>query len=98
MARTIGAALGLLAFAVSLIAGLVVQNSIERILARALLASVIFVIIGMLVGGAIDLVLAEYVAHRTRESSASPGPSPTGGAVQPSRTEGAKEGEPKGMA
>jgi len=72
MSRALGAALGMLGFAVTLIAGLWVHNPVERTLVRALLSAVIFVVIGLLLGGAIELVFAEYLAARRRASTPDP--------------------------
>lgn len=71
VSRFLGAGLGLLAFAVAGIAGIVVHNPIEVTLSRSLLALVVFFAIGRLLGGAVELMVEEHVRGRR---SAAEGP------------------------
>ncbi|MCG3129775.1 MAG: hypothetical protein FLDDKLPJ_00510 [Phycisphaerae bacterium] len=64
VSRFLGAGLGLLAFAVAGIAGIVVGNPIEATLSRSLLALVVFFAIGRLLGGAVELMVEEHVRGR----------------------------------
>ena len=66
LARFAGASLGLLAFAVSAAAGLLVQNPVSVTLSRSVLALFVFCIIGLLLGSAAQMVIAEH--ERNRES------------------------------
>lgn len=66
VARFVGASLGLLAFTITIIAGLLVHNPVTVILSRSILALFVFCIIGLVLGGAAQLVIREH--ERTRES------------------------------
>lgn len=66
VARFAGASLGLLAFTVTLVAGLVVRNPVEVTLSRAIFALFLFCLLGVAVGGAAQVVLADR--QRARES------------------------------
>lgn len=66
VARFAGASLGLLAFTVTLVAGLVVRNPVEVTLSRAIFALFIFCLLGVAVGSAAQVVLADR--RRARES------------------------------
>lgn len=64
MVRSIGAQIGLLAFAVAVIAGLYAGNSVTLILTRALVAMVIGSIIGQIAGWGAKLVLRDYLQKK----------------------------------
>ncbi|MGI0149375.1 MAG: hypothetical protein ACREDF_07585 [Thermoplasmata archaeon] len=67
IARYTGASLGLLAFAVTSVAGLVTGNPVTVTLSRSLFALFVFCLIGLVLGGAAQLVVTEY--ERNRESA-----------------------------
>lgn len=60
MARIYGACAGLLAFAITILRGLAVDNPTETILARALLAMLIFLVLGSVVGWVGQAVVDEH--------------------------------------
>ena len=62
--RFVGASLGLLAFTITIIVGLVVQNPVTVTLSRGILALVVFCVIGLVLGGAAQLVVNEYEKSR----------------------------------
>ncbi len=64
--RLVGASLGFLAFAVTIVAGLYVQNPVTVTLSRSIFALFVFCLIGLLVGAAAQAVVGEY--ERNRES------------------------------
>lgn len=64
VARFAGASLGLLAFAITTVAGLFVGNPPTVILSRSILALFTFCIIGLLLGRAAQAVVAEYERSR----------------------------------
>ena len=66
VARFVGAGLGLLAFTITIVAGLVVHNPVTVILSRSILALFVFCVIGLVLGGAAQLVVREH--ERSRES------------------------------
>lgn len=66
IARYTGACLGLLAFAVTSVAGLLTGNAVTVTLSRSLFALFLFCVLGLVLGGAAQLVVAEY--ERNRES------------------------------
>jgi hypothetical protein len=65
LARFAGATLGLLAFCITAVAGLCVNNPVAVTLSRSILALFVFCIIGLALGAAVELVVREY--ERTRE-------------------------------
>ncbi|HEY3244216.1 MAG TPA: hypothetical protein VGM03_12790 [Phycisphaerae bacterium] len=67
--RITGSALGLLAFAVAVFAGLSVGNPVTVILSRSVWALFIFCFIGFVLGAAAQAVVNE---HRRRREDASP--------------------------
>ena len=67
VARFSAASLGLLAFCVSLLAGLYVQNPVTVTLSRSIFALFVFCIIGLVLGGAAQMVITEH--ERNRESA-----------------------------
>lgn len=62
--RSVAAALGLLAFSVTIFAGLWVHNPVIVTLSRAVTAMVIFVFIGLVTGWAAQTVVREHVRER----------------------------------
>ena len=64
VARFVGASLGLLAFTITIIAGLVVQNPATVTLSRSILALVVFCVIGLVLGTVAQLVVNEYEKSR----------------------------------
>jgi uncharacterized membrane protein len=73
MVKSIGAALGLFAFAVTAVMGLVAGNPAEVILLRALWAMVIFCLIGMVTGWVASRVLDEHILRKEQEMLADEG-------------------------
>jgi F0F1-type ATP synthase assembly protein I len=67
IARFSGAVLGLLAFGVATVAGVVVGNPVHVVLSRAIWALIVFCIIGLAVGAAAQAVVAEYHARKSAE-------------------------------
>jgi hypothetical protein len=67
VARYAGASLGLLAFAVAGIAGLIVRNPVEVVLSRSILALVVFCALGLILGGVTQWVIAEHEHQREQE-------------------------------
>ena len=72
--RYASAFLGLLAFSVTVFAGLAAHNSFRSVLSKALWAMFVFFLIGLVVGGAAQLVVREHVRRREEEPDVS-GPS-----------------------
>ncbi|MCH7808277.1 MAG: hypothetical protein IIB60_03550 [Planctomycetes bacterium] len=66
VARFVGAGLGLLAFTITVIAGLIVQNPVDVTLSRSILALFLFCMIGLALGTVAEMVVAEH--ERKRES------------------------------
>lgn len=66
IARFAGAGLGFLAFTITALAGIFVQNPVTVTLSRSILALFLFSLIGLAVGAAAELVVREY--ERNRES------------------------------
>lgn len=64
VARFTGAGLGLLAFAVTITAGLLAQVPVEVTLSRSILALFLFCVGGLLLGGAAQHVVDEYQKER----------------------------------
>lgn len=67
MVRLCAATLGLFAFAVSIVLGLMTGNPTNVTLVRALWAMLIFCMIGLCVGWVAYRVLDEHAVHRHRE-------------------------------
>ena len=67
VARILGASLGLLAFTITIIAGLYVQNPVTITLSRGILALFVFCVIGLVLGGAAQLVVNEHERQRAEE-------------------------------
>ena len=67
VARYAGAGLGLLAFTITVIAGLLVQNPLTVTLSRSILALFTFCIIGLVLGTAAQMVVAEHEKQRESE-------------------------------
>lgn len=92
VARFAGATLGLLAFTIAIIAGLLAQNPVGVILSRSLLALFLFCLLGLALGAAAQMVVAEHetgkqadILKKYREDSA--------GAVNGGSKEESSEGE-----
>lgn len=66
VARFAGAILGLLAFTISIAAGMLAHNPAEVTLSRSILALFLFFLIGLVLGTAAQAVIAEH--ERDRES------------------------------
>lgn len=67
IARFAGAVLGLLAFTITVFAGLYVHNPVSVTLSRSILALITFCVIGLVLGGAAQLVVAEHENERESE-------------------------------
>ena len=67
VARVLGASLGLLAFTITIIAGLWVQNPVTVTLSRSILALFLFCVIGLVLGGAAQLIINEHEREREKE-------------------------------
>ncbi|MFQ5591473.1 MAG: hypothetical protein ACE5HE_09950 [Phycisphaerae bacterium] len=67
VARFAGAGLGFLAFTVTALAGLFIQNPVNVTLSRSILALFLFSFIGLAVGAAAQLVVREYERDRAAE-------------------------------
>lgn len=64
MVRSIGAQVGLLAFAVAILAGLTVGNSLTVILVRALVALVLGAMVGQVAGWGARSVLRDHLIRK----------------------------------
>lgn len=64
IARYCGAMLGLMAFGLATLTGLLAGNSPELILSRALWSLAVFCVIGLALGAAAQAVVNEYEAQR----------------------------------
>ena len=60
VARFTGVGLGLLAFTITIVAGVWIQNSVTVTLSRSILALFVFCLIGFVLGSAADIVVAEH--------------------------------------
>ena len=67
VARFAGASLGLVAFTITITAGLFARNPVEVTLSRSIFALILFCLIGLLLGTAAQLVVAEYEKNREAE-------------------------------
>lgn len=67
VARVAGASLGLLAFAVTIVAGLYVQNPVTVTLSRSILSLFVFCVIGVVLGSAAQIVINEHGDRREEE-------------------------------
>ncbi len=67
VSRFAGASLGLLAFAITAIAGLLVHNPVMVVLSRSILALVVFCGIGLVLGAAAQIVINEHERSREEE-------------------------------
>ena len=98
ISRYTGAILGLLAFSVSVLAGLIARNPASLVLSRAVFALVIFCIIGLVVGGAAQFVIDDYAKRRYKELLPEPSdedPAPEDAAASTNSSTQA-DGEPMG--
>ncbi len=71
--RFVGAALGLFAFSVSVLAGLYAQNPVRVVLSRSILALFVFFLIGVVVGHLAQRVIADHFNAREAEVRQEPG-------------------------
>lgn len=60
VARFAGASLGLLAFTVAVVCGLIVRNPVTVTLSRGILALFVFCLIGMVLGAIAQMVITEH--------------------------------------
>lgn len=67
VARLSAAGLGLFAFAVAVIGGLIARNSFTVVLSRGILALFAFCLIGLVLGGAAQAVISEHAKRREEE-------------------------------
>jgi hypothetical protein len=67
VARFAGATLGLLAFTITVVAGVLAHNPVTVTLSRSVLALLVFCLIGLVVGSAAQAVVVEHERSRTRE-------------------------------
>ncbi len=67
VARFAGASLGLLAFTITVTAGLLVQNPVHVTLSRSIFALLVFCLIGLVLGTVAQLVVAEFERGREAE-------------------------------
>lgn len=67
VARFAGASLGLLAFTITIVAGLFAHNPVAVTLSRSILALFLFCILGLVLGTAAQFVIAEYEQNRESE-------------------------------
>ncbi len=67
VARLAGASLGLLAFAITLVAGLLVGNPVTVTLSRGILALFMFFLIGLALGTVAQMVIKDHVRRREAE-------------------------------
>lgn len=88
VARFTGATLGLLAFSITVVAGLSVSNPPTLILSRGILALFVFCVIGLVLGSAAQLVIREHEKNREAEivRRYHPNPSPPSATVTDTRS------------
>ncbi len=67
VARLTGAGLGLLAFTITIVAGLLAQNPATVVLSRSILALFLFCFIGLVLGAAAQAVVTEYESSSESE-------------------------------
>ncbi|MBU0718536.1 MAG: hypothetical protein KJ749_09835 [Planctomycetes bacterium] len=67
MVRSIGAQLGLLAFGLAILVGLVVGNSPITILTRAVVIMVVACAVGQIIGWAARLILRDHLQRKKQE-------------------------------
>ncbi len=67
VARFTGASLGLFAFSITLVAGVVVQNPFAVTLSRGIIALFTFCFIGLVLGAAADKILSEHERSKILE-------------------------------
>ncbi|HNQ22309.1 MAG TPA: hypothetical protein PKK06_04375 [Phycisphaerae bacterium] len=70
VARFAAATLGLLAFTLTVIAGLVVGNPVTVTLSRSILALFLFSLLGLALGAVSQMIIAEHEAKRVAEIQA----------------------------
>lgn len=64
IARFTGAGLGLLAFTITVTAGILVGNPIITTLSRSIFALFVFCLLGLVLGAAAQVVVSDFVAGR----------------------------------
>ncbi|MCH7992857.1 MAG: hypothetical protein IIB57_00280 [Planctomycetes bacterium] len=67
IARCVGAGLGLLAFCITILAGVYVQNPVTTTLSRSIFALFIFFLLGLALGTAAEVVVNEHEHSREAE-------------------------------
>lgn len=67
LARVAGASLGLFAFTVTVLAGLLVGNPVIAILSRGIIALFSFCVVGFVLGGIAQIVVREHANKREKE-------------------------------
>lgn len=67
IARLVGAGLGLLAFCITVFAGVYVQNPVTTTLSRSIFALFIFFLLGLALGTAAEVVVNEHEHSRKAE-------------------------------
>ncbi|MCP4247160.1 MAG: hypothetical protein GY778_08930 [bacterium] len=82
VARYTGACLGLLAFGLTVIVGLAVNNPATVTLSRAVWALVVFCAIGLMLGGIAQVVIREH-ARRRQEAVLGPQSEPAAAPADP---------------
>lgn len=93
--RYTAAILGLLAFSVSAVVGVVIQNPAEVTLSRAIWSLFVFCVIGLVVGSAAQYVINDYAKRRLAESLPElQEASPSGGSPGPAISTIDAAGEP----
>ncbi|MFQ5414074.1 MAG: hypothetical protein ACE5E6_06405 [Phycisphaerae bacterium] len=91
VARHTGASLGLLAFTITAVVGLIVGNPVTATLSRSILALFVFCLIGSVVGAAARLAVTEHAKQRREDIHARyREPPPTGETVSPESGDGAE--------
>jgi Ni/Fe-hydrogenase subunit HybB-like protein len=91
MPRVAGACLGLLAFTIALVGGLVSQNPATVVLSRGILALFLFFFIGFALGAVAQRVVAEYERQRKEELNSREAADPQGAAPGESRADSAAD-------
>ena len=67
IARFVGASLGLLAFCITVVAGLYAQNPVTTTLSRSIFALFVFFLLGLALGTAAEAVVNEHEHSREAE-------------------------------
>lgn len=88
IARYTGASLGLLAFTITSLAGLITGNSVTVTLSRSLFALFAFCALGFLLGSAAQLVVSEYERERASDARNASTTVSAASAINPGSTSG----------